>query len=113
MEIEQANSILEEAVEPVVEVETKAKKPLSEDRLAKLQKARERASEVAKEKREKKEPKNGPDPVVVIEQSDSDSEDLEGPPGVIFVRRKRSKPKAQSDHEMNFLFSSMFGSRSY
>ena len=111
MEIEQANSILEEVMEPVVEpvVETKAKKTLSEDRLAKLQKARDRASEVAKERRTKKETA---EPVVVIEQSDSDSEDLEGPPGVIFVRRKRSKPKEQN-HEMNYLFSSMFGSRSY
>ena len=104
--------------EPVVQ--EKAKKPLSEDRLKKLEKARARASEVAKEKRERKNQmpvESSGDPVVVVEQSESDEDQFEGPPGIIFVRRKRSKkaaptPEAPSvNHEMNYLFASMFGPR--
>ena len=112
MEIDQAESILEP--EPEVEPEVpKVKKPLSEDRLNKLKKARERASEVARQRRQAKAPSRD-DPIVVVEQSESD-DDLEGPPGVIFVRRKRSKPKIETPQyppEMNYLYASMFGPRS-
>eukprot|EP00966_Prymnesium_polylepis_P252586 5839538-Prymnesium_polylepis.2 len=105
-QIDQAESILE----PVEAPESQpVKTPLSEDRLNKLKKARERASEVARQKREAKTPSRD-DPIVVVENSDSD--ELEGPPGVIFVRRKSSKPKAepaQYPPEMNYLFASMFG----
>ena len=94
------------------------KKKLSEDRLTKLAKARARASEVAKEKRERKTMPSD-DPIVVVEQDDSDEDQFEGPPGVLFVRRKRAKkpepvPAAPSiSPEMQLLYASMFGSRSF
>ena len=93
------------------------KKKLSEDRLAKLRKARERASQVAKEKRERKS-KPFEDPVVVVEQDESDEDSFEGPPGIIFVRRKRAKkpepaPANTMSPEMQMLYASMFGSRSF
>ena len=126
MEIESKNEVIESMEEEIkpeatesVETQEKAKKPLSEDRLKKLEKARARASEVAKQKREsKKMPKqtveSTDNPVVVVEQSESDEDQLEGPPGIIFVRRKRSKKAATPEaapvnHEMNYLFASMFG----
>ena len=87
------------------------KKPLSEKRLAALAKARERASAAAKERREKKEkPRRDytDDPIVVVEQSESDSEDLEGPPGVLFVRRKRTK-KPTPPPDLTPLYMQMFG----
>ena len=94
------------------------KKKLSEDRLTKLAKARERASQVAKEKRERKAMPSD-DPIVVVEQDESDEDQFEGPPGVLFVRRKRVKkpeplPAANSiSPEMQLLYASMFGSRSF
>jgi len=94
------------------------KKKLSEDRLTKLAKARERASQVAKEKRERK-ARPSDDPIVVVEQDESDEDQFEGPPGVLFVRRKRVKkpeplPAANSiSPEMQLLYASMFGSRSF
>ena len=94
------------------------KKKLSEDRLTKLAKARARASEVAKEKRERKTMPSD-DPIVVVEQDESDEDQFEGPPGVLFVRRKRAKkpepvPAAPSiSPEMQLLYASMFGSRSF
>ena len=108
-QIDQAESILQ--VEPEPEPSQPVKKTLSEDRLNKLKKARERASEVARQRREAKAPSRD-DPIVVVENSDSD--EFTGPPGVIFVRRKSSKPKAeptapQYPPEMNYLFASMFG----
>ena len=106
-QIDQAESILQ--VEPEPEPSQPVKKPLSEDRLNKLKKARERASEVARQRREAKAPSRD-DPIVVVENSDSD--EFTGPPGVIFVRRKSSKPKAEPPQyppEMNYLFASMFG----
>ena len=89
------------------------KKQLSENRLNKLKLARERASQVAKEKREQKQErekkqKSEPLPVVVVEQSDSDEDEFEGPPGVLFVRRKRNKPKSD-ELKMNILYAQMFG----
>ena len=67
------------------------KKKLSERRLESLARARERASQVAKERRESKirakaaeldttesTPDFSDDPIVVVEQSESDEEKLEG-----------------------------------
>ena len=58
------------------------KKKLSEDRLTKLAKARARASEVAKEKRERK-TRPLDDPIVVVEQDESDEDVFEPPRGFI------------------------------
>ena len=94
------------------------KKKLSEDRLTKLAKARARASQVAKEKRERK-TRPSDDPIVVVEQDESDEDVFEAPPGVLFVRRKRAKkpeppPSAPAiSPEMQILYASMFGSRSF
>ena len=93
------------------------KKKLSEDRLTKLAKARARASQVAKEKRERK-TRPSDDPIVVVEQDESDEDVFEAPPGVLFVRRKRAKkpepPAAPTiSPELQILYASMFGSRSF
>ena len=93
------------------------KKPLSKDRLEKLKKARERASQVAKEKRERKATPFD-DPVIVVEQDESDEDSYEAPPGIIFVRRKRVKkpeaiPEPSISPEMQMLYASMFGSRTF
>ena len=93
------------------------KKPLSKDRLEKLKRARERASQVAKERRERK-ATPFEDPVVVVEQDESDQDTFEGPPGIIFVRRKRAKkpeaiPEPSISPEMQMLYASMFGSRTF
>ena len=117
-----AEQPVEEASPPTQEPEapppTPKKKKLSEDRLAKLRKARERASQVAREKRERKaKPFN--DPVVVVEQDESDEDSFEADsPGIIFVRRKRAKkpeppPANTMSPEMQMLYASMFGSRSF
>ena len=103
--------------EPQAPPAPKKKKLLSEDRLTKLAKARERASQVAKEKRERK-AKPFDEPVVVVEQDESDEDSFEGPPGIIFVRRKRAKkpeppPANTMSPEMQMLYASMFGSRSF
>ena len=103
---------------PEPEAPPPKKKKLSEDRLAKLSRARERASQVAKEKRERKAMPSD-DPIVVVEQDESDEDQFEGPPGVLFVRRKRVKkpeppPAAPTiSAEMQLLYASMFGSRSF
>ena len=93
------------------------KKKLSKDRLEKLAKARARASEVAKQKRERK-AKPFDEPVVVVEQDESDEDTFEAPPGIIFVRRKRAKKpepvqEPSLSPEMAVLYHSMFGSRSF
>jgi len=115
-QIEQAESILEPAAEAPEAVDPKpTKKQLSTDRLAKLKVARERASEVARQRREAKASADAP--IVVVEQSDSDEEALTAPAnsGVIFVRRKRPKaekpePAApQYSPELQYLYASMFG----
>ena len=102
---------------PTPEAPPPKKKKLSEDRLAKLSRARERASQVAKEKREQK-MRPSDDPIVVVEQDESDEDVFEAPPGVLFVRRKRVKkpepPAAPTiSPEMQVLYHSMFGSRSF
>ena len=116
-----AEQPVEEASPPTQEPEapppTPKKKKLSEDRLAKLRKARERASQVAKEKRERKN-RAFDEPVVVVEQDESDSDTFEAPPGIIFVRRKRNKKpepvqEPNVSPEMQMLYASMFGSRSF
>lgn len=95
------------------------KKKLSEDRLEKLARARARASEVARMKRERKEKPVFDEPVVVVEQSESDQDTFEADsPGIIFVRRKRNKkpeppPANTMSPEMQMLYASMFGSRSF
>ena len=93
------------------------KKTLSKDRLEKLSRARARASEVARMKRERKN-KAFDDPVVVVEQDESDQDTFEGPPGIIFVRRKRAKkpepPANLMSPEQVMLYASFFGgSRSF
>ena len=110
--------ISEPPPEPEAEARPPKKKKLSEDRLAKLSRARERASQVAKEKRERK-TRPSDDPIVVVEQDESDEDVFEAPPGVLFVRRKRAKkpeppPSAPTiSTEMQILYASMFGSRSF
>ena len=100
--------VAEEAVQEPITPVAKSKKILSEARLAKLQKARERASQVAKGRRESKKKPTEPEPVVIVEQSDSDPDEFVGPPGVLFVRRKRNKPKSD-ELKMNMLYAQMFG----
>ena len=46
----------------------------------------------------KKAPKQA-DPVVVVEQSSDDEDTFEAPPGVIFVKRRRSKPNPEPPPE--------------
>ena len=59
------------------------------------------------------------DPVVVVEQHESDEDTFEtDSPGIIFVRRKRAKkpeppPANTMSPEMQMLYASMFGSRSF
>ena len=116
-----AEQPVEEAPSPSQEPEapppTPKKKTLSKDRLEKLAKARARASEVAKQKRERKaEPF---EPVVVVEQDESDEDTFEADsPGIIFVRRKRAKkpepPANLMSPEQAMLYASFFGgSRSF
>ena len=52
----------------------------------------ERAVEARRERRDAKARAALPPqaPIVVVEQSESDEEQLEGPPGVLFVRRRRA-----------------------
>ena len=51
------------------------------------------------------------DPVILVEQSDSDPEQLEAP-GVIVVRRKRAKPQPEKTAEQlqqDVMYARMFG----
>jgi len=93
----------------------KKRKPLSTEALEKLKVAREKAAE---SKRRKKQERQAAiqatyDPILVVEQSDSDPEQLEGGgPGVIFVRRKRTKPQPEKSAEQiqqDILYARMFG----
>lgn len=113
--MESNEPIEEPVVEPVADEVVdeqpvaKPKKILSEARLKKLEKARERASQVAKERREARKKPQEPEPVVVVEQSDSDPDEFQGPPGVLFVRRKRNNKPKSDELKMNMLYASMFG----
>ena len=122
--------------------EERPKRVLSEDALAKLAVAREKAlqvrrqqhadklkAQVAKieeqttpvqepvpeelpeekppEPKKKRALKPPADPVVVVEQSSDDEDSFDAPPGMIFVKRRRAKPKAEppptpSAEEMEF-----------
>ena len=107
---------------------------LDEKRLSQLASARKRAAEVNREKAQQRlrdrvaamdapvkppqsevvtPPPHHEQPIVVVEQSESDEERLEGPPGVVFVRRRRPKPvapqKTTEELEMDRMYSRMFG----
>ena len=107
------------------------KSGLDEKRLTQLASARLRASQVNKEKaqqrlRDKVAAMDAPitppqseivtphreQPIVIVEQSESDEETLEGPPGVVFVRRRRPKPKvpekSADEMRMDALYARMF-----
>ena len=90
----------------------KVRKPLSEQALEKLKIAREKAAESNRAKKVERDLKKKQDdellqqtlqqtrdPIVVVEQSDSDPDELTGPPGVIFVRRKRPKSEPVKSNE--------------
>ena len=115
--VEEASAPTQEP-EPPPPAPKKKTRPLSKDRLEKLARARARASEVAKEKRERK-TKPFDEPVVVVEQSESDQDTFEADsPGIIFVRRKRAKkpepPANLMSPEQAMLYASFFGgSRSF
>ena len=109
------------------------KSGLDEKRLAQLASARKRAAVVHKEKAQQRlrdkvaamgapikppqsevvtPPPHHEQPIVIVEQSESDEETLEGPPGVVFVRRRRPKPKvpekSADELRMDALYSRMF-----
>ena len=120
----------------VIVSQSEPKKIVDEKRLAQLAKARERAAFVNRQKKEQRlrdkvaaldgasersEPlaedavasrASATQPIVVVEQSDSDPEEFEAP-GVVFVRRKRPKPrvpeKTQEEMQMDQLYARMFG----
>ena len=129
------------SVEPVETIEQKApiipKKNVDEKRLEQLARARLRAAQVNRERAQQRlrdkvhamdgaadrsEPRaevakmktatRDTQPIVVVEQSDSDEDQFEAP-GVVFVRRKRSKPavpeKSAEELQMDKLYSHMFG----
>ena len=101
------------------------KRKMSDEALAKLAIAREKAAIVNRQRKDNRlkakvkamehplPPEELPpmDPIVVVEQSDSNSEEeLCGPPGVLFVRRKRKKPpqKTADDLYKDQLYDRMF-----
>ena len=63
--------------------------------------------------KKKKAPKPPADPVVVVEQSSDDSDTFDAPPGVIFVKRRRSKkavpshPMTEEEAEMDYAYRRM------
>ena len=76
--------------------------------------AREKAAESKRRKKQERQAvlQATYNPVVVVEQSDSDPEQLEGPPGVVFVRRKRAKPQPEKSAEQiqqDIMYARMFG----
>ena len=110
----------ESTAEPAAPVK-KIRKPLSAEALDKLKVAREKAAEsnrakkmarVKAEEDRQEEVRATKDPIVVVEQSDTDSEDLYAPPGVIIVKRKRPKPApevSQSQIDADRAYARMFG----
>ena len=112
------------------------KKIVNEKRLAQLAKARTRAAEVNRERAQQrlrdkvakmdglpsdlqtspraqpKDSSSNEQPLVVVEQSESDEDRFEAP-GVVFVRRKRPKPKVlektAEEVEMDRMYLRMFG----
>ena len=92
----------------------KKRKPLSTDALDKLKTARVKAAEANRRKKQERQAAMQAtyNPILVVEQSDSDPEQLEGPPGVVFVRRKRAKPQPEKSAEQmqqDILYARMFG----
>ena len=92
----------------------KKRKPLSTEALEKLKAARELAAAANRKKKQERQAvlQATYNPVVVVEQSDSDPEQLEGPPGVVFVRRKRAKPQPEKSAEQlqpDVMYARMFG----
>ena len=92
----------------------KKRKPLSTEALEKLKAARVKAAEANRKKKQERQASMQAtyDPVVVVEQSDSDPEQLEAPPNVIVVRRKRAKPQPEKSAEQiqqDILCARMFG----
>ena len=97
-----------------VEPPPKKRKPLSTDALEKLKAARVKAAEANRKKKQERQASMQAtyDPVVVVEQSDSDPEQLEAPPNVIVVRRKRAKPQPEKSAEQlqqDVMYARMFG----
>ena len=100
---ENSSEQAETKVAPANPQETKkSRKPLTEVALEKLKVAREKAAIANRAKKEErlrveKEREEmiqaTKDPILVVEQSESDEESLEAPPNVLIVRRKRPKPK--------------------
>ena len=104
--------------QPTQKVDTapppKKRKPLSTEALEKLKTARELAAAANRKKKQERQAvlQATYNPVVVVEQSDSDPEQLEGPPGVVFVRRKRAKPQPEKSAEQlqqDVMYARMFG----
>ena len=108
---------------------TTIKRIVDDKKLAQLAKARLRAAEVNRQKKEQRlrdkvaamdretieQPRasaSQEQPIVVVEQSESDEDHFEAP-GVVFVRRKRPKPavpqKTAEEIEMDRLYMRMFG----
>ena len=84
---------------------------------SKLQKARDflekqeiketkETKETTNETKETKE-KTDETPIVVVEQSESDNEEFDAPPGVIFVRRHRPKSRGFLNNS-DVMFNSVF-----
>jgi len=92
----------------------KKRKPLSTEALEKLKAARVKAAEANRRKKQERQAAMQAtyDPILVVEQSDSDPEQLEAPPGVIVVRRKRAKPQPEKSAEQmqqDKMYQRMFG----
>ena len=97
-----------------VEPPPKKRKALSTDALDKLKTARVKAAEANRRKKQERQAAMQAtyDPILVVEQSDSDPEQLEAPPNVIVVRRKRAKPQPEKSAEQiqqDILYARMFG----
>ena len=76
--------------------------------------AREKAAESKRRKKQERQAvlQATYDPILVVEQSDSDPEQLEAPPNVIVVRRKRAKPQPEKSAEQlqqDVMYARMFG----
>ena len=80
--------------------------------LEKLKAARVKAAEANRRKKQERQAAMQAtyDPVVVVEQDFSDPEQLEAPPGVIVVRRKKAKPEKTAEQlEADRQYQRMFG----
>ena len=78
-----------------------------------LESSKEEEGSKAEEETKTKEDKSNEnpsssDPLVIVEQSESDDEEFEAPPGVIFVKRHRKKATPKFTPE-DIMFMQMFG----